>query len=120
MAEHAAKRGRNADRATDIAAKLERREPRGHGRRSAARAPTGRACQIPRIIRAAEKLVVRLPITRIWRQVGLTEDDRARGAEAAHRRCIFRGTVARTARQPAGGWESSYINRVFDGDGQAK
>ena len=77
--------GRQADRAADVGADLQRGEPCRQRRRRAARRAARRALEVPRVVGRAEHLVVALEVAGVDRQVGLAPDHRT-GARAARRR----------------------------------
>ena len=89
VADHAAAVRRIADRAADVGAELERREAGRERARRAARRSPGAARRVPGIVRLAEHRVVALHVAGVDRQVGLAEDDGARGAQPRHRHGVL-------------------------------
>ena len=98
--ERAAAVRRDAHRAADVGAELERREAGGDRRRRAARRAARDARDVPRVVRRAEELVEALHVARPARQVGLAEDDGAGLAQPGHRRRVVRRARGRSARPP--------------------
>ena len=86
------------DRAADVGADLERREPRRQRRGRAARRAAGRALDVPRVVGGAEHLVVALHVAGVDRQVRLAPDRRRRRARTRRHR---RGVLGRRRGRPA-------------------
>ena len=81
----AAERRRHPDRATDVGADLETREPHRHrGRRARPRIRPGVRVEIPRIAGGPEDLVVALVVAGPPRHVRLAEDDGSGISDACH------------------------------------
>ncbi len=114
MPAHAAPVRREADRAADVAAQLQRGHTGRDGGRGATRGPAGGARGVPRVVGRAEDRVVGLPVPRQGRGVGLAEDHRTRTAQPPHRlRVVFRHVVP--GRQPARGSHACGLVGVLDG-----
>ena len=85
--------GGDADGAAQVAAELEWRHPRRHRGSRTARRAAGGARHVPRVVRRAEQLVVRLAVAGPRGQVRLADDDRAGGPEPGDRRRVLVGDV---------------------------
>jgi len=105
----------HADRATEVAARLQVREAGGQRRRAAAGRATRRAREVPGVVADAEDLVVALPVGGRRRHVGLAEDDGARAAEAGDDDRVACGDVALERRQACGRRDAGDLERVLHG-----
>ena len=117
--EHAAAVRRDADRAADVGADLEAREP---GRPTAAAdRPTNRRARgrVPRVVRRAEDLVVGLQVARPARHVGLAEHDRAGRLQLRDGRRVGGGHVVGQLDRAAGRADALDLDGVLDRDRQA-
>ena len=119
VAVHAAEVRRIADRAADVAAELEGREPGGEGRRRAAARAADSARRIPRIVRGAVDVVVGLEVAGVERRVGLAEDHGAGLGEALGGIGAPLGEVLGEGRRAAGRRHARDLDRVLHGEGQA-
>ncbi len=117
--EDAAEMRRNADRATEVAARLEIAESGSQRCGAAARRPTWRARYVPGIVALAEDRVVALPVRGRDGDIGLAENDRPRALEPRHHDCVSRGDIVLQRRYPAGGPDAIDLVAVFDRDGNA-
>ena len=85
---------RDTQRATQVAAQLQRAEAGGHRRRGAAGGAARRAREVPGIVGRAEEVVVGLRVAGIRRQVRLPHHNGAGGAQPGHRhRVLLRDVV---------------------------
>ena len=106
VAPDAAVMRRVADRRTDVAAQLQRAEPRSHRCGRAARRATRRSGQIPGVARGAVDLVEALPVGQRGRHIALAEDHRAGAEQALYRHrvggrdVVAKSLVAEGRRQP--------------------
>src|SRR5262249_4253254 len=115
---HATERGGDANRATDIAADLEGREPGGKRGGPSARTAPWRPRQVPGVVTAAVDNVVSLPIRQHWGDVRFAEQDGTGGLST-----LCGGSVNLAARlTPIGntdsGRQSTHVDRLFECDRQ--
>ena len=102
---------RPADVGAEVAAAQAGRDRGGRTARRAADAPA----EVPRIVRRAEQLVVRLRFgVAPPRHVGLAHDDRARGPQRRDRRCVLRRDVIAQFHSPARAAHPGDRDRVLD------
>ena len=105
---------RVAQRAGDVAAGAEGRQPRGKRRRFAARRATGRARQVPRVVGGAVNVIVALRVGEHVRHVGLAEHDGAGMQQAIDQERVAGGDVVLPQRIAEGGRQAGDIERFLD------
>ncbi len=113
-----AERGRHAQRAADVRAELQRRDPDRQRRGRAAGGAARAAGHIPRITGGPVDIVEALPVAGHHRHVGLAPGNGARGPDPRHRLGVVR-RAPEQALQPRRGRQAIDIEGVLDGHGQA-
>ena len=109
---------RDTDRAADIRAEFECREPAGDGGGRTSGGAARDPIQRPRVVRRPEQVVERLDVTRPSWHVGLAEHDRARGFETRNGRGVDGRNVGGQLGRSAGRAHASDLDGVFDRDRQ--
>ncbi len=96
-----------------------RRTEAREGRRFSAARPAGRSLQVPRVICAADDVVVGFVVAEELRAVRFSQRDRAGLAQPAHGRGVLCG--AQVAEEPAAacGGQTGHVVAVLDGDRDA-
>src|SRR5829696_2987761 len=89
QAENPAEVSRDADRAAEIAADLQRHQPRRDRRPRTAAGTPGGAIQVPWVVGAAKDGIVGLKITQQHGHVGFTDDDGPSSFETRSNRAVF-------------------------------
>ena len=110
---------RIADRATDIAAGLERRHAGRERRRRAAGRAAGRALQVPRIVGRAVDLVVALEVLQVRGHVRLAEDHRAGVEQTVDHDGVRRSDIVPELGQAPGRGPAGDVVGVLDRHRQA-
>ena len=118
VSEDATEMRRDADRARDVAAELQRREPGRDRCGRPARRSARRPRQIPRVARRPVHRVVALVIGRRERHVGLAERDGARRPEQGHRLRVACRDVVGELREAARRRHPRNLPGVLDRDRQ--
>ena len=117
--EHPAAVRRVAHRTADVRAHLEGGEPRRHRRCGTARRAARHVLQVPRVVRRTEDLVERLQVARPARHVRLAEHDGTGVLEPRDGRGVVLRHVVGQLDRAAGRTDTTDLDRVLDGDGQA-
>ena len=103
-----------ADRAANVAAQLQRREPGGDRGSRAARGPARGAGEVPRVAGESVDVVERLEVAGVQRGVGLAEDDCPRRLQPADRQRIGRGHIFPELGSAGGGDQALGLPHVLD------
>ena len=101
----------HANRSPAIAPHSARRKPGRNRRRLAAARSARRPRQIPRIVRAPIKKIVRLPGHQQFGSIGHAQNHRARRPQPRHQRSILRRHISRPQARPGLAPMSRHINR---------
>ena len=116
---HAAMGRRQPNRAADVRADLEAGEPHGHGCCGTPRRATGRASDVPRVVRGAEQFVVALVVAGPAGDIRLAEHHSTLGADRVDHYGVGVGDEVAQFDCTAGGADALGRKCILDGDGYA-
>src|SRR2546421_61586 len=105
--------GGRAEEAADIGAELERHVAGGQRRRRAAGGASGRAAEVPWVVRRAVDVVVALPVGQRDGHVGLAQHDGASGLGARDDQSILCWPPVLAAREAPGGRQSRDVEGLL-------